>query len=125
MQFSFFNFEKYYLLAGSSNYSSYQNAQSSYEKALFNAANQYYSNRGNRGKGRGGSGRGRGGGSGRGSFSQTQKLFCLHVFRQAGPPQQVHCLAPRREIAISVFRMYTAMCYCIRSRTKDLQPFDH
>jgi len=22
----------------------------------------------------------------------TQKLFCLHVFRQAGPPQLVDCL---------------------------------
>jgi len=24
----------------------------------------------------------------------TQKLFCLYVFRQAGPPQGVDCLAP-------------------------------
>jgi len=24
----------------------------------------------------------------------TQKLFCLHVFRQAGPPQRVDFLAP-------------------------------
>jgi len=34
----------------------------------------------------------------------TQKLFCLHVFRQAGPPQRVDRLAPRRETALSVFR---------------------
>jgi len=25
----------------------------------------------------------------------TQKLFCLHAFRQAGPPQWVDCLARR------------------------------
>jgi len=25
----------------------------------------------------------------------TQKVFCLHVFRQAGAPQQVECLASR------------------------------
>jgi len=31
----------------------------------------------------------------------TQKLFCLHVFRQAGP-QRVDCLAPRWETALSV-----------------------
>jgi len=30
----------------------------------------------------------------------TQKLFCLHVFCQAGPPQRVDCLAPRWEIAL-------------------------
>jgi len=32
-----------------------------------------------------------------------QKLFCLHVFRQAGPPQRVDCLAPRWETALCVF----------------------
>jgi len=30
----------------------------------------------------------------------TQKLFCLHVLRQAGSPQRVDCLAPRRETAL-------------------------
>jgi len=26
----------------------------------------------------------------------TLKLFCLHVFRQAGSPQRVDCLAPKQ-----------------------------
>ena len=50
-----------------------QASQSSYEKALFNAANQYYSSRargGGRGM-RGGRGRGGGGGGGRPNFSQN------------------------------------------------------
>jgi len=33
----------------------------------------------------------------------TQKLFCLHVFCQAGLPQRVDYLAPRWEIVLSVF----------------------
>jgi len=32
----------------------------------------------------------------------TQKLFCLHVFRQAGSPQRVDCFASRWKIALSV-----------------------
>jgi len=30
----------------------------------------------------------------------TQKLFRLRVFRQAGPPQRIDCLVPRRENSI-------------------------
>jgi len=36
------------------------------------------------------------------------KLFCLHVFRQAGPPLRQDCLAPRWETALSVFPKDTA-----------------
>jgi len=53
----------------------------------------------------------------------TQKLLCLHVFRQAGPPQRVDCLAPKWEIALSVFPKDTATCYRIGSRTKVAQPW--
>jgi len=55
----------------------------------------------------------------------TQKLFCLQVFHQAGPLQQVDYLAPRWETALSVFPKDTATCYHIRSRTEVLQPFDY
>jgi len=55
----------------------------------------------------------------------TQKLFCLHVFRQAGPPQQVDCLALRWKTALNDFPKDTAMCYGIRSQNKVLQPFDY
>jgi len=41
----------------------------------------------------------------------TQKLLCLHDFRQAGLPQRVDCLAPKREIALSVFPKATATRY--------------
>jgi len=47
----------------------------------------------------------------------TQKLFCLHVFRQIGPPQRVDCLAPKWETALSVFTKDTATRYRIGSRT--------
>jgi len=33
----------------------------------------------------------------------TEKLLCLHVFRQAGPSQRVDCLAPKWETKLSVF----------------------
>jgi len=56
------------------------------------------------------------------STTPTQKLFCLYVFRHAGPPQWVNCLAPRREIALNVFPKDTATRYCIGSRTKVSQP---
>jgi len=55
----------------------------------------------------------------------TQKLFCMHVFRQAGPPLRVDCLAPKCETALSVFSKDTATRYRIGSRTKILQPFDY
>jgi len=55
----------------------------------------------------------------------TQKLFCLHVFRQAVPPQRVDCLAPRWETALSVFPKDTATRYRIGSRIKVSQPFDY
>jgi len=48
----------------------------------------------------------------------TQKLLCLHVFRQAGPPQRVDCLAPKWETALSIFPKGTATRYRIGSRTK-------
>jgi len=48
----------------------------------------------------------------------TQKLFCLHVFRQVGPPQRVDCLAPRWETALSVFPKDTSTRYRIRSQSK-------
>jgi len=38
----------------------------------------------------------------------TQKLLCLHVFRQAGRPQRVDCLAPKWETTLSVFPKDTA-----------------
>jgi len=53
----------------------------------------------------------------------TQKLLCLHVFRQAGPSQRVDCLAPKWEIALSVFLKNVATRYLIGSRTKVSQPF--
>jgi len=40
----------------------------------------------------------------------TQKLHCLHVFRQAGPLQRVDCLAPKWETALSVFSKDTTTC---------------
>jgi len=43
----------------------------------------------------------------------TQTLFCLHVFRQAGPSQRVDCLAPKWETALSVFPKDTATRYRI------------
>jgi len=49
----------------------------------------------------------------------------LHVFRQAGPPQWVDCLAPKWETVLSVFPKDTVMRYRIGSRTKVLQPFDY
>jgi len=55
----------------------------------------------------------------------TQKLFYLYVFRQAGPPQRVDCLAQRWELGLSVFPKDTATRYRIVSRTKVLQPFDY
>jgi len=39
----------------------------------------------------------------------TQKLLSLHIFRQAGSPQRVDCLAPKWEIALSVFPQDKAM----------------
>jgi len=51
----------------------------------------------------------------------TQKLFCLHVLRQAGPPQRVDCFWER---ALRVFLNDTATRYHIGSRTKVSQPFD-
>jgi len=56
---------------------------------------------------------------------QRQKLFCLYVFRQAGPPQRVNCLAPRWKTALSVFLKNTATRYRIGSRTKVSQTFDN
>jgi len=55
-------------------------------------------------------------------ITPTQKLLCLHVLRQAGPPQRVDCLAPRWETALNVFPEDTATRYRIRSRTKVSQP---
>jgi len=55
----------------------------------------------------------------------TQKLFCLHVFRQDGPPQRVDCLAPKWETALSVFPNDTATRYRIGSRSKVSQPLDY
>jgi len=52
------------------------------------------------------------------SYHSTQKLFCLHVFRQAGPSQRVDCLALRWETALSVFPRDIATRYRIGSRTK-------
>jgi len=46
----------------------------------------------------------------------TQKLFCLHVFRQAGPSQQVDFLALGWEIALSVFPKDRATRYRIESQ---------
>jgi len=40
--------------------------------------------------------------------TSTQKLFCLHVFRQAGPTQRADCLTSRWEIALGVFPKDTA-----------------
>jgi len=51
----------------------------------------------------------------------TQKLLCLHDFRQAGPSQRVDCLLPRWEIALTVFPKNTASCYRIGSPIKVLQ----
>jgi len=34
--------------------------------------------------------------------TSPQKLFYLHVFHQAGPPQRVDCLTPRWKIALNV-----------------------
>jgi len=53
-------------------------------------------------------------------ITTTQKLFCLHVFRQAGPgpPQRVDCLAPKWETALSVFPKDPATRYRIGSQTK-------
>jgi len=42
------------------------------------------------------------------SVIPLQKLFCLHVFRQAGPPQLVDCLTSRWETALNVFLKDTA-----------------
>jgi len=53
----------------------------------------------------------------------TQKLFSLHIFRLARPPQRVDCLTPRWETALSVFPKHTAMRYCIESRTKGFATF--
>jgi len=47
--------------------------------------------------------------------TQTQKLLCLYVFRQVGPPQRTDCLAPKWETALSVFLKDTATRYCIGS----------
>jgi len=49
----------------------------------------------------------------------------LHVFRQAKQPQRVDCLAPRWEIALSVFPKNTMTRYRIGSRTKVSQPFNY
>jgi len=53
----------------------------------------------------------------------TQKLFCLHVFRHAGPPQRVDCLALKWETALSVFPKDTATRYRIWSRTEVSKTF--
>jgi len=45
----------------------------------------------------------------------TNKLFCLHVFRQDGPPQRADYLASRWEIPLNVFAMDTATCLRIGS----------
>jgi len=58
-----------------------------------------------------------------GHTTPTQKLFYLHVFRQAGTPQRVDCLALELEIALSVFPKDTAMR--IKSQTKVSLPFDY
>jgi len=58
-------------------------------------------------------------------FNTEALLFCLHVFRQAGPLQRLDYLAPRWETALSVFPKDTATRYCIESRTGFLQPFDY
>jgi len=55
-------------------------------------------------------------------------MFCLHDFRQAGPPQRVDCLALRWETALSVFPKEAATRYCIEPgfatfRTKSNQGF--
>jgi len=42
-----------------------------------------------------------------------QKLFCLHVFRQVGPPQRVKLLGPKLGNSISVLPMDTATRYSI------------
>jgi len=55
----------------------------------------------------------------------TQQLFCLHDFRQAGLPQRVDCLAPRRKTALSVFPKDIATRYLIGSQTKVSQLFDY
>jgi len=57
----------------------------------------------------------------------TQKLFCLHVFHQAGPPQRVVCLASKWKIALSVFlkSQDIATRYHIGSRIKVSQPYDY
>jgi len=52
---------------------------------------------------------------------QHRRLFCLHVFRQAGPPQQVDCLGPRWEIALSIFPKKTTTHFRIGSRTNGSQ----
>jgi len=49
----------------------------------------------------------------------------LFLFARFSPPRRVECLAPRREIALSVFAKNTATCYRIGSRTKVSQPFDY
>jgi len=58
-------------------------------------------------------------------ITSTQKLFCLHVFRQAGLTQRVDCLAQRWETAFSVFPKDIATRYRIGRRTKVSHPFHY
>jgi len=53
----------------------------------------------------------------------TQKLFCLHDFRQAGPPQQIDCLASKIRKPLSVFPKDTATRYRIGSKNQGFATF--
>jgi len=49
----------------------------------------------------------------------TQKLFCLHVFRQAGPQRRVDFMAPRWEIALNVFPKDMIQIFLFRQKRKN------
>jgi len=59
------------------------------------------------------------------SYHSNTEAVCLQVFRQAGPPQRIDCLASRWETALSVFPKDTATHYHIGDRSKVSQPFDY